>query len=104
MAAKKIPLEHPGIILGEEFIEGLGLTAYKVAKALDVPLPRVNDIVRGKRAISAEMALMLARYFGTSENFFSNLQNDYDRRLARRRLEKKLARIKPHSSSESVAA
>ena len=104
MAARRIPLEHPGTILREEFIEGLGLTPYKVAKALNVPLPRVNDIVRGKRAISPEMALMLAKYFGTSESFFANLQADYDRRVARRQLDKKLRQIKPFSREQSAAA
>jgi addiction module HigA family antidote len=104
MATRRIPLTHPGNILREEFIEGLGLTPYKVAKALGVPLPRVNDIVREKRAISAEMALMLARYFGTTDTFFSNLQADYDRRIALAQIEKKLRKIKPYAGNETIAA
>jgi antitoxin HigA-1 len=92
---------HPGAMLREEFMEPLGLTAYKLAKALQVPLPRVNDIVLEKRAISAEMALLLSTYFGTTDQFWTNLQTDYDRRLARTRIAKKLRSIKPHPKDES---
>jgi antitoxin HigA-1 len=67
MAARKIRLTHPGKILREEFMEPVGLTAYALAKALGVPLPRVNDIVREKRSISPEIAVLLAAYFGTSD-------------------------------------
>jgi antitoxin HigA-1 len=65
MAVKKIRLAHPGKILREEFMEPVGLSAYAVAKALGVPLPRVNDIVREKRGISPEMAVLLSAYLGT---------------------------------------
>ena len=64
MATRKIKLPHPGKILREEFMEPVGLRAYRLAMALDVPLPRVNDIVREKRSISAEMAVLLSAYFG----------------------------------------
>ena len=62
MAARKIKLAHPGKILREEFMEPVGLSAYALAKALGVPLPRVNDIVREKRSISPEMAVLLSAY------------------------------------------
>ncbi len=73
---------HPGEILLTEFMEPYGLTAYRLAKLLCVPAPRVNDIVRGKRSISADTALRLGIYFGLPAQFWMNLQNDYDLRLA----------------------
>src|SRR5688572_12370195 len=91
---------HPGAILREEFMEPVGLTPYKLAKALGVPLPRVNDIVLEKRSISAEMGLLLSAYFGTTDQYWINLQADYDRRLARSRIEKKLKSIKPHPTDK----
>lgn len=94
MAIKLKPV-HPGAILREEFIEGLGLTTYRVAKAIHVPLPRLNDIVREKRGISPEMALRLAAYFGTTEQFWINLQADYERRIAKAKLQKDLKEIQP---------
>lgn len=73
---------HPGEILLTEFMKPHGLTAYRLAKELCVPVPRVNDIVRCKRAISADTALRLGIYFGLPAQFWLNLQNDYDLRLA----------------------
>jgi addiction module HigA family antidote len=73
---------HPGEILLMEFMEPLGLTAYRLAKELDVPAPRVGDIVRGRRAISADTALRLGIYFGLPPQFWLNLQNEYDLRRA----------------------
>jgi addiction module HigA family antidote len=84
---------HPGEILREEFMAPHGLTAYKLAKALGVTLPRVNDIVREKRAISADTALRLGAYFGLPAQFWLNLQNDYDLRVAAKGAGAK--RIKP---------
>ena len=83
---------HPGDILLTEFMEPLGLTAYRLAKELHVPLPRINDVVRGKRAISADTALRLGIYFSLSAQFWLNLQNDYDIRLARNA---ELSKVKP---------
>ncbi|MGI8769949.1 MAG: HigA family addiction module antitoxin [Acidobacteriaceae bacterium] len=73
---------HPGEILQSEFMKPLQLTAYRLAKDLGVPAPRVNDIVRGKRSISADTAIRLGVYFGLPAQFWMNLQNDYDLRLA----------------------
>jgi len=73
---------HPGDILLTEFMEPLGLTAYRLAQELHVPLPRVYELVRGRRAISADTAIRLGRYFGLPPQFWLNLQNDYDLRLA----------------------
>lgn len=79
---KRIFAIHPGDILRTEFMEPLGITAYRLAKELHVSAPRVNDIVRAKRAISADTAIRLGKFFGTSAQLWLNLQNDYDLRLA----------------------
>jgi addiction module HigA family antidote len=96
MATRKIKLTHPGAILREEFMEPVGLTAYALAKALGVPLPRVNDIVREKRSISPEMAVLLAAYFGTSDGYWINLQAHFDLEAARDKIGRHAARITPH--------
>lgn len=92
---RKIPPVHPGEILREEFIEAFGLNSRKLAAALDVPPNRISEIVAGRRDITAETALLLARYFGTTPDFWLNLQKDYDLRVARREHGKKIARVKP---------
>ncbi len=83
MAKKKIFAIHPGEILREEFMRPLGLTAYQLAKDLHVSIPRVNDIVRERRSVTADTALRLGRYFGTDAQTWMNLQADYDLRIAR---------------------
>jgi addiction module HigA family antidote len=87
---------HPGDILLTEFMQPHGLTSYRLAKELHVPLPRINDVVRGKRAISADTALRLGIYFGLPAQFWLNLQNDYDLRLARAA---ELSKIKPRAAA-----
>lgn len=72
---------HPGEILREEFMLPLGLSAHALAMALRVPAPRINDIVRERRAVTADTALRLARYFGTSAEFWLGLQSDYDMKV-----------------------
>src|SRR5215468_1014511 len=103
MAARKIKLAHPGKILRQGFMEPVGLSAYALAKALRVPLPRVNDIVREKRAISPEMAVLLSAYFGTSDGYWINLQSHYDLELAKARVAKHVALIHPHPHDENGA-
>jgi len=73
---------HPGEILKEEYLEPLGMSANALAKALHVPAPRVNDLVRQRRAVSIDTALRLARYFNTTAQFWLNLQNSYDLKIA----------------------
>lgn len=73
---------HPGEILREEFMVPMGLSASALAIALRVPAPRINDVVRERRAVSADTALRLARYFGTSAEFWLGLQSDYDMKIA----------------------
>lgn len=86
---------HPGEILKEDFIEGFGITQNKLAVSIGVPPRRINEIVHGKRGITADTAIRLARYFGTSEEFWMNLQSNYELRLARRALRDKVAAITP---------
>ena len=85
-----VPPIHPGEILKEEFLEPLGLSQYRVAVDISVPPRRINEIVHGKRSISADTALRLARYFGTTDRFWLNLQTHYDLELQRDRLGKRL--------------
>ncbi|MCD4748049.1 MAG: HigA family addiction module antidote protein [Thermoanaerobaculales bacterium] len=77
---------HPGEILLEEFLQPLGISQYRLAKDISVPPRRINEIVHGKRAISADTALRLARFFGTSERFWLNLQVRYDLEVEKDRL------------------
>jgi len=86
MAAKKMAPVHPGEILMEEFLEPLGISQYRLSKDIGVVPRRVNEIVHGKRAISPDTALRLARYFGMTETFWSNLQVHYDLQVERDRL------------------
>ncbi|HEX7907760.1 MAG TPA: HigA family addiction module antitoxin [Paraburkholderia sp.] len=79
---ESIPEIHPGEVLRSEFLEPLGMSVNALALALRVPAPRINDVVRGKRAISADTALRLARYFGASAQFWLNLQIAFDLRVA----------------------
>jgi addiction module HigA family antidote len=98
-----IEAHHPGAILREEFMQPVGLSSYQLAKALGVPLPRVNDIVLEKRAVSAEMGLLLSAYFGTSERYWTHLQADYDARLARGRIAGQIKAIRPHPRNREGA-
>src|ERR1700736_2034184 len=92
MPRRKLPPVHPGEILLEEFLSPLGLSQYRLAKDTSVPPRRINEIVRGSRAISADTALRLARYFGTSERFWMNLQSRYDLEVVKDRLGPRLQR------------
>ncbi len=87
---------HPGEILREEFLIPMGLTAHALAIALGVPAPRMNDIVRERRGITADTALRLARYFGTSVEFWLGLQADYETAITRGTIEKALEAIRPY--------
>ncbi len=86
---------HPGEILLEDFVEGFGITQHKLAVSIGVPPRRINEIVHGKRGITADTAIRLARYFGTSEEFWMNLQSHYELRQGRRALREEVAAITP---------
>mgnify|MGYP006305589243 CR=1 FL=1 len=89
MAKKMAPI-HPGEILLEEFLKPLLLSQYRLAKDINVSARRINEIVHGKRAISADTALRLSRYFGTTDRFWLNLQSGYDLEVEKDRLGKRL--------------
>ncbi len=92
MPRRKMPPIHPGEILQEEFLNPLGISQYRLAKETGVPPRRINEIVRGTRAITADTALRLARYFGVSERFWLNLQGRYDLEVEKDRLGDRLRR------------
>ena len=81
-----LPPVHPGEILLEEFLRPLEISQYRLAREISVPPRRINEIVRGSRSITADTALRLARYFGTSERFWLNLQTRYDLEVEKERL------------------
>lgn len=93
-----MPPVHPGEILAEEFLDPLGVSQYQLAKEIRVPARRINEIVHGQRRISADTALRLARYFGTSERFWVNLQTRYDLEIEKDRLGASLDEIQPLSA------
>lgn len=78
MKHKKLPPIHPGEILSEEFLEPMGISQYRLAKDISVPPRRINEIVHGKRSITADTALRLGRFFNMSPQFWLNLQTRYD--------------------------
>jgi addiction module HigA family antidote len=86
---------HPGEILREEYLKPMHITPYRLAHELHVPVPRINDIVLEKRAISADTAVRLAKFFGTTELFWLGMQADYDAHQVRKRLQKELVAITP---------
>jgi antitoxin HigA-1 len=92
MPRRKLPPIHPGEILLEEFLSPLGISQYRLAKETSVPPRRINEIVRGLRSVSADTALRLARYFGTSDRFWLNLLARYDLEVEKDRLGKRLIR------------
>ena len=89
-ARRAHPPIHPGEVLEEEFLKPLGISQYRVAKDISVPPRRINEIVHGLRGISADTALRLARYFGTTEELWMNLQARYDLEVERDRLRGRL--------------
>ena len=90
-----MPPIHPGEVLMDEYLEPLGVTQHRLAIAIGVPPRRINEIVHGKRRITADTALRMARFFGTSERFWINLQGRYDLEVERDRLVDTLEEITP---------
>ena len=87
---RKMPPVHPGEVLSEEFLKPMGISQYRLAVDISVPPRRINEIVHGKRAITANTALRLARYFGNSEGFWMNLQTRFDLEVQRDRMGERL--------------
>jgi addiction module HigA family antidote len=92
MAPKKLAPVHPGEILLEEFLEAMGISQYRLAKDISVSPRRINEIVHGTRAVTADTALRLSRYFGCSERFWLNLQAHYDLEVEKDRLGNRLSK------------
>ena len=90
MKSKKLPPIHPGEILMEEFLEPMGISQYRLAKDISVPPRRINEIVHGKRSITADTALRLGRFFGMSPQFWLNLQTRYNLEITEDLLEDRL--------------
>ena len=105
MTKKTLPPIHPGEILREEFLLPMGVSQYRLAKEIGVSPRRINEIVHGKRAISADTALRLSRYFGMSERFWINLQGRYDIEVGKDLLADRLDReVRPRTASSLRAS
>lgn len=105
MTLRRIKPIHPGEILLQDFLEPLKMSRNALAKAIGVPAPRVNDVVLGRRGITADTALRLAAFIGTTPEFWLNLQSRYDLRVARQKKElvRNLEAIKPHTAAADRA-
>lgn len=98
-SGRRLPPVHPGEILRDEFLIPMDLSVYRLAKAIKVSRPRLNDIVIGRRAVTTDTALRLGRYFGTTPEFWINLQIRYDLDGAERTVRRKIEReIQPHAA------
>ena len=97
--AKRLPAIHPGEILREEFLDPMKLTPYAVAKAISVPRTRIERLAREDTPMTADTALRLSRYFGTTAAFWMGLQAQYDLEIASDRLDKELKRIAPRRAA-----
>jgi addiction module HigA family antidote len=103
MRAKRLRPVHAGDILAHDFMEPLGLSSYQLAKELGVTVPTVTKIVRRRGAVTAEMALRLSRYFGTTAQLWQNLQSQYDLEIASQKIGKKVERtIQPLKRPDSA--
>src|SRR5205807_3296064 len=101
MSTKLLDPIHPGEILAEEFMRPLGLSANALARTLGVPVTRISEILRGRRGVSADSALRLARFVGSSAELWMSLQADYDLRVARRSAGNEIRRLVPASAGNA---
>ena len=99
----RIPNIHPGEILSEDFLKPMGLSAYRLSKGTNIDQTRISEIIRGKRSITADTALRLARFFGNSPEFWLNLQAHYDLEQKKREMEKDLKKIRPYAPQSAQA-
>lgn len=90
---RQVPYPHPGEILSEEFLQPMGITPYKLAQALHVPLTRITEILAGRRAVTADTGLRLSRAFGVSDGFWTGLQKDFEIAVAKDELGEELEGI-----------
>lgn len=99
VSGQRLPPVHPGEILRDEFLKPMELSVYRLARALRISRPRLNDIVRGRRAVTVDTALRLGRYFGTTPTFWINLQTRFDLEVADGTVRRKIEReIEPHAA------
>lgn len=99
----RIPNIHPGEILSEDFLKPMGISAYRLSKGTNIDQTRISEIIRGKRGITADTALRLARFFGNSPEFWLNLQAHYDLEQKKREMEKDLKKIRPYAPQSAQA-
>jgi addiction module HigA family antidote len=99
---RTIPYPTPGAILLEEFLKPMAITQYRLAKEIGVPQRRIGEIVAGKRAITADTGLRLSQFFGTTEGFWTGLQDDHDRAVAKDLLTNALAQITPYAKRRAA--
>jgi len=98
----RLPNIHPGDVLLEEFLRPMGITAYRLARETGLPQTRISQIVHGRRGLTAETALRLSKFFGTSAQFWLGLQNDYDLEESRKTLLKDLEKIRTYSDLKEL--
>lgn len=96
---RKVPYPKPGEILLHEFLEPMGISAYRLAKEIGVPQIRISEIIAGKRAITVDTGLRLSRYFGMNDSFWTGLQLDHDAAVAKVTLSSTLANIRPFQAA-----
>ena len=101
---REIPLDTPGDILAEKWLAPMGITQYALAKAIDVPARRINEIVQGKRAITADTAVRLGAFFGVDPQSWMNLQTHYDTEQAREKLGDRLMQIRRNGAANEAIA
>ena len=99
VSGRRLAPVHPGTVLREEFLTPMALSVYRLARAIGVSRPRLNDIVLGRRRVTVDTALRLGRYFGTTPEFWMNLQTRYDLDVAERTVRREIERqIEPHAA------
>jgi antitoxin HigA-1 len=99
---RAIPYPHPGEILLEEFLKPMDITPYRLAKSIGIPQTRIGEIIAGRRSITADTGLRLAKFFGMSEGFWTGLQDDYDRAMTKDQISEALKKIEPYSISHAA--
>ena len=100
---EKLKNIHPGEILNEEFIIPMKITAYRIAKETNMPQTAISDIIKGRRSITAQIALRFAKFFGTTPQFWTGLQDDYDLEEEKEKLKKELAKIHTYKIPDVVS-
>ena len=102
-SGRRLPPVHPGEILRDEFLTPMGISVYRLARAIKVSRPRLNDIVLGHRGVTTDTALRLGRYFGMTPEFWINLQTRYDLDIAERTIRRRIEReIEPHPALDAT--